>query len=171
VVLALGLGDLTDGAGSAPGWFPEDGLGEGELGSGGGVCGDMAGVSGLATGDGACEEVRAGRTKVLEVVVDEVCRVAVFSDVDGVDPAGSTEIVAAVVEVSSGPEGCDMSIEVVKVVGARTDESVDSVFVAMLVKLVAMLLPASMVLFRRTFVHRLPRNVVIEDIGRASRDA
>src|SRR5215469_17579173 len=110
----------------------------------------MAGVSGLATGAGACEEVRSGRPKVLEVVVDEVGRVTVFCDVDG-----STEVVAAVIEVSSGPEGCDVSIEVVEMIGARADESVaaasdrvlDPVFglavkheVAVLVKLVGRLL-------------------------------
>ena len=153
-------------------------------GSGGEVCGDVAGVSGLATGAGACE-VKAGETKVLEVVVDEVCRVAVFSDVDGV-PAGSTGLVAAVVEVSSGAEGCNVSIEIVKVFGGRADEYVAVAFdrvlhsvvvlalkdeVALLVKLVAMLLQAGIVLFRRAFVHCLPRNVVIEDMWMASRDA
>lgn len=166
-----------------PASSPEDGSGEGDLGFGGGVCGDMAGVSGLATGAGACGEAKAGETKVLEVVVDEVCRVTVFNVVDGVDPAGSTELLAAVVEVSSGPEGCDAAIEVVKVVGARvdgfiSDRVLDSVLalplkdeVAMLVKLVSMLLLAGTVLLRRTFVHRLPRNVVMEDIWRAPRDA
>ena len=140
--------------------------------------------------------MKVGETKVLEVVVDEVCRVSVFSDVDGV-PAGSTELVAAGVEVSSGPEGCNVPIEIVKVFGARADEYVAAAFdrvlhsvvvldsvvvlalkdeVALLVKLVAMLLLAMLlqagtVLFRRAFVHCLPRNVVIEDMWMASRDA
>jgi hypothetical protein len=144
----------------------------------------MVGVSELGTGAGTCEELRADRTKLLEVVVDEVRSVTVFSDVDGLNPAESTEAVAVVVEVSSGSEGCDISIEVVEVVGARADESVaaasdrvlDLVFalvlngeVALLAKLVDMLPLAGIVLFRRTFVHRLPRNVVIVDIWRASR--
>ena len=134
--------------------------------------------------------MKAGETKVLEVVVDEVCRVAVFSDVDGVS-AGSTELVAAVVEVSSGAEGCNVSIEIVKVFGGSVDEYVAAAFdrvlhsvvvlalkdeIVLLVKLVAMLLltmllQAGIVLFRRAFVHCLPRNVVIEDMWMASRDA
>jgi len=172
------LEDWTDGDGSAPGSSLEDGSDEGELESGGGVCGDMAGVSGLATGAGVCEEVKAGETKVLEVVVDDVCRVTVFSVVDGVNPAGSIELVAAVVEVPFGSEDCNVSIEVIKVVGVRVDVSVtDKVLdlvqvlalalkdeVALLVKLVVMLPSVGTVLFRRTFVHRLPRNVVIEDM-------
>jgi hypothetical protein len=131
----------------------------------------MVGVAGLATGAGACEGVKVGETKV---VVDEI------SVVGGVIPDGSTELIAVVVEVSFGPEGCNVSIEVVKVVGVRADGFVVAAFDRVLDLVLALglkdevamlLLLAGTVLFRRTFVHRLPRNVVIEDIWRVPRDA
>ena len=120
---------------------------------------------------GACEEVRAGRTKVLEVVADEVRRVTVFSEVDDVNMAGCTEVEGAVVEDSSGSEDNTDSIKVVDVVGVRAGGfavAVSDIVLDSVHKLVVIQLLAGIVLFRRTLVHRLPRNVVMEDIWRAS---
>ena len=116
---------------------------------------------------GACEEVRAGRTKVLEVVADEVRRVTVFSEVDDVNMAGCTEVESAVVEDSSGSEDNNDSIKVVDVVGVRAGGfavAVSDIVLDSVHKLVVILLLAGIVLFRRTLVHRLPRNVVMEDM-------